>query len=137
MNLEQIENSLPNGFHDAEIEVISVDYVSKCAVMKMRMWVGNLDASNEDEREAYRRAELLLSDLLYFVIDPPDPEYEFKKKGSVSVSAGKAGEEGAPAPPIAPGLLPDGAFAHWFFVSDWNSFIHVAAMRADLQWRET
>ncbi|SRR5258707_15285629 len=134
MTLEQLENSLPNGFHDAEIESIAVDYVSKRAVIKMRLHTGDPGAASEDEREAYKQADLLLSELFYFVIDPPDPTSEFKEKGSVWVSAGTPEKEDAPLPPVAAGFLPDGAFAHWFFVIDWNSFIHVAAMHADLQW---
>src|SRR5229473_1564672 len=103
MTLEQLENSLPNGFHDAEIESIAVDYVSKRAVIKMRLHTGDPGAANEDEREAYKQADLLLSELFYFVIDPPDPTSEFKEKGSVCVSAGTP-EEGAPSPPRCGGV---------------------------------
>jgi hypothetical protein len=134
MTLEQLEDSLPNGFHDADIESITVDYVSKSAVLRMNLWTGDLDAANEQEREACRRAELHLSDLVYFVIEPPDSKSDFKKKGGVWVTAGRHEEGKAPLPPVAAELLPAGGFAHWFFVIDWNSFISVAAMNAELRW---
>jgi hypothetical protein len=36
-----------------------------------------------------------------------------------------------------PGVtLPEGSFAYWFFVNNWNSFIHVAAMDAQFEWKE-
>jgi hypothetical protein len=31
-----------------------------------------------------------------------------------------------------PEPLPEGAFTHWFFVNNWNAFIHVAAMDAQI-----
>ena len=35
--------------------------------------------------------------------------------------------------PLAP--LPEGAFAYWFFIKEWNAFIHVAARGAEMEWR--
>src|SRR5262245_44331541 len=127
MNLEQLEKSLPNGFHDAQIEEIIVDYVSRKAVVKMQLLVGNPDAAPEKEREAYKPAELRLSDVLYFVVDPPDPKYKYAEKNGLWIDAGRADEESAPTSPIPLDQLPTGASAYWFFVNDWNSFIHIAA----------
>ncbi len=137
MQLEQLENSLPNGFHDAQLEAIIVDYVSREVVMKMQLHVGNPDAATKEEREAYKPAELHLSDVLYFVIDPPDPKYKYAEKKSLWLLAGRADEESAPVPPIPLEQLPAGASAYWFFVNDWNSFIHVAVMDAQLKWSES
>jgi len=134
MQLEQLENSLPNGFHDAEVEAITVDYVSRKAVMKMQLLVGNPDAATEEEREACKPAELHLSDVLYFAIDAPNPKYKYAEKKGLWINAGRADEESAPVPPIPLEQLPAGASAYWFFVNDWNSFIHVAAMDAQLKW---
>jgi hypothetical protein len=134
MNLEQLEKSLPNGFHDAEVEFITVDYVSRKAVMKMQLSVGNPDAATSEEREVYKPVELHLSDVVYFVVEAPDPKYKYAEKKGLSVDAGRADEESAPASPVPIEQLPAGASAYWFFVNDWNSFIHVAAMDASLQW---
>ncbi len=134
MKLEQLENSLPNGFHDAQMEVVTVDYVLRTAVMKMQLHVGNPDAATEEEREAYKPAELHLSDVLYFVIDAPGPKYKYAEKKALWLLAGRADEESAPAPPIPLEQLPTGTSAYWFFVNDWDSFIHVAAMDVNLTW---
>jgi hypothetical protein len=32
--------------------------------------------------------------------------------------------------------IPNGAFANWIYLGDWNAFIFVAAQDAHLQWRE-
>jgi hypothetical protein len=135
MQLEQLENSLPNGFHDSLLEAVEIDYVSRKVLMKMQLCIGNPDASVEAEREGYRPAELLLSDFLYFIIDPPHLDYKYAEQKALRLHAGRADEESAPAPPIPLQRLPSGASAYWFFVSDWNSFIHVAAMSVGLQWK--
>ena len=135
MQFKEVEDSLPNGFHDAVVQTVTMDYVSRKAVIKMQLWVGDLDAATEIEREAHKAAELHLSDVLYFVIDAPDPKYKFAERRELRIDAGGADEESAPAPPIPLAQLPAGASAHWFFVNDWNSFIHIAAMDAQLEWR--
>jgi len=100
----------------------------------MQLLVGNPDAAGEKEREAHKPAELHLSDVLYLVIDAPDSKHKYAEKKGLWVDAGRADEDSAPAPPIPLEQLPAGASAYWFFVNDWNSFIHVAAMDASLRW---
>ena len=134
MDLQELEDSLPNGFHDSKLEGFTVDYVSRTAVLKMRLLVGTPDGATEEEREDYKPAELHLSDVVYFVIDAPDPNYKYAESKGLWVNAGRAGEGKGPAPRVSYELLPKRAFAYWFFVHDWNSFIHVAALGASLQW---
>lgn len=135
MNLVQIENSLPNGFHDASIEAIEIDYTLREALMRMQIFIGTPDAATEQEREAYKSAELYLSGVLYFAIGAPDPSYSYSEKEPLWIDAGDAKNGSGPVPPIPIDLLPDGAFTHWFYVNDWNSFIIVAATSADLRWK--
>ncbi len=142
MKLGEIENSLPNGFHDAKLDGIEVDYTTRTAVMRMRLHTGDPHAALEAEREAYSRAELAFSGILYFVIDPPDQKYPYSEKDPIWLDAGDAvSDRGsvnpAPLPLIPASQLPAGAFAYWFFVHNWNSFIHVAAADAKLIWLET
>ena len=134
MKLTEIENSLPNGFHDALIESILVDYPSKRALIKLRLSVGDPDAATEKEREAYKEAELELLNLVYFVIEAPDPTSKNAEVKELWIDGGEAKSSSAPATPVPMEHLPHGASAYWFFVRDWNSFIHVAAMDAALHW---
>ena len=132
--MDKLLDSLPNGLHDAELECVSVDYVSRKAILRMQLLVGNPDAESVEEREAYRQAELHLSDLLYFVIEAPDSKYKYAESKVLTIDAGRADEKSAPKPPIPLDQLPAVASAYWFFVSAWNSFIHFAAMDVRLQW---
>jgi hypothetical protein len=134
--LREIEDQLPNGFHDAELETIAPDLAANSVSLQLRIWIGDLYAATEEEREAYRKATLRLNDLVYFVIDPPGPNGKWDRDDGVCLDAGDATEDASPTAPRPLAPLLSGAFAHWFFVSDWNSFIHVAARGASLEWRE-
>lgn len=134
MKLTEIENSVPNGFHDAFLESVYVDYRSRRALIKLRLCVGDPDAETEKGREAYREADLELLDIVYLVIEGPDPRSKYAETKGLWIDGGEAKPDSAPAMPVPVESLPRGAFAYWFFVRDWNSFIHVAAMDATLHW---
>ena len=133
-SLKEIDLELPNGFHDAFLEKLTLNYLSNSAELDLELWVGDPDTKTEEEREATRKARLYLNDLLYFVIEPPYPGYKYTKDRGVGLDAGDAMEDSNPKAPKPQGDLPDGAFAYWFFAGDWNAFIHVAALSARLDW---
>ena len=135
MTLEELENSLPNGLHDAAISDIAIDYKAKQAKLKLEVWVGDLDSEEDEIREAYRKGELILSGLVYFVIEPPDPTYKYNAEDAITVGAGSAKDK-IKASVQLPQDLPSDVFAYWFFVHEWNSFIHVAAKDTKLEWLE-
>ncbi len=72
MTLEGLENSLPNGLHDAEVGRIAVDYEQRKARLELAVWVGNMDDPPE-QREAYKEGRIEISGLLFLVREPPDP----------------------------------------------------------------
>ena len=133
MTLEEVAASLPNGFHDACIKSISTDYVSGTASFDLQLWVGDVSAEKKEEREVYRDARLTLSDLLFCVIEPPDPSYPYHDKETLWVDGG-TWDSAPPSTSIQlPSPLPENSFVYWFFVNNWNSFIYVAAMAAHLE----
>jgi hypothetical protein len=134
MQLVEIENSLPNGFHDAFLESVDVDYRSRRALIKLRLCIGDPDAAIQSEREAYKGAALELLNLVYLVIEGPDPRSKYAEANRLWIDGGEVKRDSAPAAPVPVEQLPSDAFAYWFFVRDWNSFIHVAARDARLQW---
>jgi len=136
MRLEEIERMLPNGFHDALLERICVDYVKRCARLDLHVWMGDLRSQDKESREAYREGQLRLDDLLFCVIEPPDPTYSYYESGSLLLGAGSLKSTEIPSLPQLPGPLPEGAFTHWFFVQKWNAFIYVAAMDAHFEWKD-
>ena len=132
MTFEELDQSLPNGFHDAEIYSIRVDYGSATVTLDVSFWVGDLDGPN---REEYRRGILKVTGLLFCSIDPPDPAYPFLPDGSpVTVSGDAAKSDTLPVLARLTPRFPPGASCYRFFVNDWNSFIHIAAKDVQLSW---
>ena len=129
LTLNTIEANLPNGFHDALIKRISVDYAERKIVISIAILTGVPDAATEQERESYADAILTVSDFLFCVIQPPDTQYAFKLDGPLSVDSGSGNPEGVA---FLENIPPD-AFVHWFFVNEWNSFIYIAAREAHLE----
>lgn len=130
MTIEEIESTLPNGFHDAQIKSININYVERVVTFHLDVWIA--DAIEEDP-ETYQEVQLTLSRFLYCVIEAPDSQYPYQEKKMLWVDAGSAiSTEGSSTQ--LPKSLPEGAFAYWFFVNNWNAFIHIAAMDAHLSY---
>jgi hypothetical protein len=128
MTLEEIADTLPNGFHDAQINSISINYVKREVTLDLEIWVAN---SEEDDSDIYRLAELKLLQFLFLIIEPPNARYDYHEAKALWVEAGSDKRSHASSTQL-PGPLPEGAFTYWFFVHDWNSFIHVAALDAEI-----
>jgi hypothetical protein len=119
---------MPNGFHDAILLGVSVDYRESVLRMNLNWWTGHLDSEIEEVREAYREGIFIVTGLQYFVVESPakgssvdEPSYVdgFKTRDS----------------DIARASLPDlngEASRYSLFVGEWNSFIHFAGTSADV-----
>lgn len=133
VTLEDLENTLPNGLHDAEIRKVSIDYAEHKLTLELCAWVGDLNDPPE-RREAYRTAQLTLSGLLFLVIEPPDPKYPFEAAAHLTVD-GCDMRKNLNNELLA--SLPADAFVRSLWVNEWNAFIHVAAREAELSWQDT
>ena len=131
VNLEALEEELPNGLHDALLSSISYDLVAQTADFTLDVWVGNLDSKIEAIREEYRSAHLRLTGLAYLVIDPAGPGHTSLLGSHVRIDC-----ESDPSVESPIGI-PVGGFAAQFFVSAWNSRIRFAALDAELAWLAT
>lgn len=130
VTIEELEKELPNGFHDAQIDSMLLDYRQRKMVIEMRLWTGDLTSKEKHERELSREARLIVTGLLFFIIEPPDPRYVGEQKVTISSS-------GSGSPPnrhiAVSAQTPENVFVHWFYVSTWNAFMHVAAESAQLE----
>ncbi|MBZ5600162.1 MAG: hypothetical protein LAN83_17790 [Acidobacteriia bacterium] len=134
MTFEELENELPNGFHDAQLHSMRTDYVSGSAVLRMALDFGNPDGP---KREDYRIGELRVSGLYFCVIDPPDPSYRYVPHGTaLNVSGDPAKSDTFPALEGLYRTLPPGVSCYRFFVHEWNSFINIAARDVQVSWIE-
>jgi hypothetical protein len=61
MTFEEVSASLPNGFHDAELQRFEMDYVHRTLRFELVVWIGDMDDSRR--REFYRPARLILDDV--------------------------------------------------------------------------
>ena len=133
MTIEEIEQTLPNGFHDASLEKLNVDYDKREAKLEILVDVGDPESPREELKETNRKGILTLSGLLFCVIEPPDSRYPYQKAKGLWLS-GTGLVESAKLSTKLPEPLPKGVFANYFFVRDWNSFIIVAAADARFDW---
>ena len=131
MTLEELEDTLPNGLHDAEVRRVSVDYEKRTAIVDLEVFVAGLDAPVA-EREAYRSASIIITGLQFLAIEPPYPNYPFADSGTVRIDACDKTKD------LDAELLknlPSGSFCRSFFVSEWNAFVHLAGLDAAIEWR--
>jgi hypothetical protein len=50
---------------------MSIDYNKRTRLLDVDLWYGDLDADTEAEREAYRRGQVVVSGVVWCVIEPP------------------------------------------------------------------
>jgi hypothetical protein len=135
MTFEELDQKFPNGFSDAEITGIIIDYGKRTATLQLNLR-GN--PPDSPKRDHYAPALLTARGIYYLSLDPPDPNHLFgPDREKITV-------DGLPEDPHEFPLfedlklkLPVGAFCCRFFVHDWNSFIHIGAADANFSWAST
>ena len=124
MTFEEIAASLPNGFHDAELQRFEMDYVHRTLRFDLVVWIGDMDDSRR--RELYRPARLTLDDVAFLVIEPPDVNYPWLKAGRIRIDAG----EGQPPPEFK---HPSGRTGR--HPDDWHVLRRTEQVSALLRWK--
>jgi hypothetical protein len=107
--------ALPNGFHDAFLRDLRIDFTRGEARLHLEFWVGDLDASDETLREARRSGVLLLTGLASMTTEPPGSGCRFSDEDGLWVDGGFGAYPGDPPPPD------DGLLRLWLFVETWNA----------------
>jgi len=131
VQIEELERRLPNGFHDALMSKISIDYVRQQLELSLQVLVGSPEAASHEEREQRRPCTLTLSGLQQCAIEAGDP------KSTRTSSLGLLIDVGTGSVSSSSFTLPDTidpAFSFWIYVREWNAFIYVTAEDADLTW---
>jgi hypothetical protein len=132
MTFEELNQKLPNGFHDVEIRSIKLDFVNSSALMSMNLHAA---AAGDADPERYRPGTLKVFPLYLFFLEPPDPRYHFVPDGSPLNASGNPVRVGqsAEADRVL-SVLPPGATAYLFFLDDWNSSIYLAGAGVEFSW---
>ena len=130
MTLAELERTLPNGLHDAELVGIQIDYALRQAVLNVNVDVGDSENASQDE-ENYRAARLLFHGLQFVVIDPPTSGDFDSNLSMIDTGTG----EPRTAPCSVPAICKD-CFLCWIYVVKWNSFIRIAAQNVAIEWTQ-
>jgi len=126
MTMDELEDTLPNGFHDSFLVSASVDYPAATACLEI-----DVDADDPDP-EVFQRVKLKLKGLCLFIIDPPDLSQNFSFGDTEWINGDVTTEALLPKLEMYRQSVPAGSFFYSFFLRNWNSFIHVAAQDAEL-----
>ncbi len=127
--LDDVSATLPNGFHDAKLKRLLIDYAKREARFIIDIWVGDMSM---EQREVYRLAEISLSGLLFWISEPPAANPTFDTGGE-RIDIGSLAEL-SKKPCLDLPFVPEGAFVNWVFLTEWNAFNYVAAQDAELTW---
>ena len=132
MTFEELEHRLPNGFHDAAIREIGLDFKERSAVIGFDMLTGGPD---DPDPELYRPGTLRMAPVYLFFIEAPDPNYPFVPIGSrikVDGDSVKVGQNADVDHLLS--TLPPNATAYRFFLERWNSFLYMAGGNVEFSW---
>lgn len=134
MTLEEIDEVLPNGLHDAQINQMIRDYDLAEIILKVKVLVG-LPAQPRPDRDRYRSGRIHFRQVYFCSVEPPLPESSFRHPGGLWFSYGRTQADAIPD-----GLakaLPAGTQYYSLFVRDWFSHIHLAAEDVSFAWSES
>lgn len=118
MTLRELEDTLPNGLHDAEVRRIHVDYGRRTLILDVDVWVGTMDAPPE-QREAYKSGQLDISGAIFLVMEPPNAGYPYRASSEITIDSVDE-EKSVPGELLR--SVPASAFCH--------SFLSLSGMRA-------
>jgi hypothetical protein len=129
MTFREVAASLPNGFHDAELQRFEMDYVHRQLRFDLAVWIGDMD--DERRRELYRPARLTLDTVAFLVIEPPDTNYPWLRPGPIRIDAG----EGQPSQSSsALPSTPVGTSIAWMYLGEVNRYLFFSAGNVLLEW---
>jgi len=82
MTLEELDESLPNGLHDARIKALTHDYQNAIIKLDVEILVG-LPDDPPLERYRYRNGEILFHRVLFCSVEIPENERIIGHQGSI------------------------------------------------------
>ncbi len=132
MTFEEFDSKYANGFDDAEITGLTVDYKNRTVTIHLNL---RRNSPGSPTAHEYTKATLHLVRFYYLSVEPPDADHlHYPSQSKITVDG--LSEDPTVFPPFAKlkEKLPVGAFCCRFYVHDWNSFIHVAAQNAEFFW---
>lgn len=122
MWIDEIENELPNGLHDATIEGLNIDLTNRSIVFVLAIDMSEVGGKGEYD---YKRGTLEVSDFGFCDIEQPN-NCEGKTFKNLRISStGKIDELSK---------IQNGYQSYYFYIPFWNSFIKFSGKTAKLSW---
>ncbi len=82
MTLEELDESLPNGLHDARIRALTHDYENAAIKLEVEI-LTELPADPPPEKFRYRNGEILFHQVLFCSVEIPENERIIGHPGSI------------------------------------------------------
>ncbi len=117
MTLEDLDQTLPNGLHDARIRSFSHDFESAVVKLEVEVLFG-LPEDPPSERSCYRNAEILFHQVLFCSVEIPENERIIGHPGSIWFVFERIGLESLPEK-IAK-VLPLEVLCYSLYILEWN-----------------
>ena len=130
MNLLEIENLLPNGFHDAYLARLSLDFSRREAEFSIDILTGTDDQPVSDR---YRKCRLIIHDYAVVMLEPPVAYRDIRKAKGLGIDRTELSDEERRAVADSGYTIPKDNFWLALFVYEWNSRIVINARDATLE----
>ena len=125
MNFNELDRTLPNGFHDAELRHFEMDYVNRTLRFDLVVWIGKMEDAQ------VRPARVTVASVAFLVLEPPDTNYPWQKAGTICIDTG----EGVPKQSSSKvPNAPEGTAITWMYLKEMNCFLLFAGGEALLEW---
>ncbi len=130
MNLIEIEQSLPNGFHDAYLNQLALDFARHEAELSLEVLIGTDDQPGSDK---YRKCRLTFHDYAIVMIEPAVAHRDIGKARGLGVDRTELDDEDRLAVAKTGYKIPSDNFWLALFIYEWNSRIIINARDASLE----
>jgi hypothetical protein len=134
MTLEDLDETLPNGLHDAQIRAITHDYESAVVKFDVRILVGLPDDAPPN-RFRYREGEILFHNVLFSGVEIPENGRILGHPGSIWFVFDRM-DTGFLPEKVAKSLPPE-ALCYSLYILEWESQIHIAAADVSFSWSDS
>jgi hypothetical protein len=127
MTIEELENNLPNGFHDSYLIDLRVDFCAATCCIE-------LDVDRDDPGpNSFKRIKLKISGLAMFVMAPPLTQETLLFGESIWISGYATSPEMFADLERYRQRVPAESFFYSFFLHHYNCYIHLAAKEAAME----
>ncbi len=127
MNFNELDRTLPNGFHDASLRHFEMDYVNHTLKFDLDVDIG----TPEEAQDFYRPARITVENVAFLVVEPPYARDDWREAGSIRIDTGEGVPDNSKSVVTN---VPRGTSTTWIYLSEMNSFIIFAGGSASLEW---